>query len=114
RPTVFLAPGRSTPVLPPIAASTCASNVVGICTKSMPRRKHPAAKPARSPTLPPPKAISRWYRFRPAGGGAADRIELLAVQRQHAGSRDDERGPSGEPILQLGQHGRQGALPHDD
>ena len=63
---MFLPPGRSTPVLPPIAASTWASRVVGIWTNSTPRRKQPAANPARSPTLPPPKARTRLSRLPPA------------------------------------------------
>ena len=37
-PTLFLAPGRLTAVLPPTAASTCASRVVGSWTYSTPRR----------------------------------------------------------------------------
>ena len=37
-PTRFLAAGKSTPVLPPHAASTIASSVVGTWTNAMPRR----------------------------------------------------------------------------
>ena len=44
------------PVLPPTDESTCASSVVGTCTKSTPRRTADAAKPARSPITPPPSA----------------------------------------------------------
>ena len=47
------------PVLPPTEESTCASSVVGICTKRMPRRTMLAAKPARSPITPPPSAITQ-------------------------------------------------------
>ena len=46
------------PVLPPTEESTCASSEVGICTKCMPRRTMPAAKPARSPMTPPPSAMT--------------------------------------------------------
>ena len=53
------------PVLPPTEESTCASSVVGICTKRMPRRTMLAAKPARSPITPPPSAITRSPRSRP-------------------------------------------------
>ena len=46
------------PVLPPTEESTWASSVVGTCTKSTPRSSIAAAKPARSPTTPPPSATS--------------------------------------------------------
>ena len=138
---MFLPPGRSTPVLPPIAASTWASRVVGICTNSMPRRKQPAANPARSPTLPPPKARTRLSRLPPAasisfhsrpaeldrlrplpllhlqdhppGGGPAEHVEPVAMERLHARGGDEERGAPGEPVLQLRQDGRDRALPDD-
>ena len=50
------------PVLPPTEESTCASSVVGTCTKSRPRRTHEAANPARSPITPPPSATTRSLR----------------------------------------------------
>ena len=55
-PIRFLPPGWFTPVLPPIAASTIASRVVGTCTTPMPRSQVAAANPAMSPTTPPPRA----------------------------------------------------------
>ena len=39
----------------------CASRVVGICTKSMPRRYVAAVYPVISPTTPPPKASKRSF-----------------------------------------------------
>ena len=64
---MFLPPGWFTPVLPPTEASTCASSVVGTCTKATPRWKVAAAKPARSPMTPPPSAIRVVVRLcRPA------------------------------------------------
>ena len=45
------------PVLPPIEASTMASNVVGIWTTLIPRNHVAAAKPVMSPITPPPRAI---------------------------------------------------------
>ena len=36
-PIMFLPSGWLTPVLPPTDESTCASSVVGTCTKGMPR-----------------------------------------------------------------------------
>ena len=44
-PIRFLPLTRLTPVLPPMAASTCASSVVGICSTGMPRMKMAARKP---------------------------------------------------------------------
>jgi len=54
--------GELMPVLPPTDESTCASSEVGTCTKSTPRRRIAAAKPARSPTTPPPSAMTRSLR----------------------------------------------------
>ena len=50
------------PVLPPTEESTCASSVVGTWTRCMPRSVTPAAKPARSPTTPPPSATTASRR----------------------------------------------------
>ena len=52
--------------LPPTEESTWESRVVGICTKSTPRRTVAAAKPARSPTTPPPRATTASVRVSPA------------------------------------------------
>ena len=48
--------GRSIAVLPPIAASTCATRLVGTGTHGTPRRYVAAAKPAASVVQPPPSA----------------------------------------------------------
>ncbi len=61
-PSRFLPCGELMPVLPPTEESTCASSEVGTCTKSTPRRRIAAAKPARSPTTPPPSAMTRSLR----------------------------------------------------
>ena len=53
---MFLPSGWLMAVLPPTDESTCASSVVGTCTKGTPRMKQAAAKPAMSPTTPPPRA----------------------------------------------------------
>ena len=56
-----------TPVLPPMLESTIASRVVGTATRRTPRSHVAAARPARSPTIPPPTAITtppRSIRFR--------------------------------------------------
>ena len=45
-------------VFPPIEESTCASKVVGICMKFIPRYKIELAKPTKSPITPPPRAIT--------------------------------------------------------
>ena len=63
-PIRFLPAGVSTAVLPPTAESTIASSVVGTCTRSTPRMNVAATNPARSPTTPPPTAMttaSRWH-----------------------------------------------------
>jgi hypothetical protein len=70
-PTRFLPCGMSTAVLPPTEESTIASNVVGICTQSMPRIQQAAAKPARSPTTPPPSATTDASRVAPSDARAS-------------------------------------------
>ncbi len=57
-PTTFLAPGRSIAVLPPMAASTWPTRVVGTATQAMPRMYVAAARPARSVVHPPPRATT--------------------------------------------------------
>ena len=54
--------GKSTAVLPPTEESTAARSVVGICTQSTPRMYAAAAKPAKSPTTPPPNATTKSLR----------------------------------------------------
>ena len=55
---MFLARSWLMPTLPPIELSTIASSVVGTPTQSTPRIQVAAAKPARSPTTPPPIATT--------------------------------------------------------
>ena len=55
-PTRFLPELRLIPVFPPTELSTMARRVVGTWWKEIPLRKLAAAKPARSPTTPPPMA----------------------------------------------------------
>ena len=64
-PARFLPWSRSMATLPPTEESTWERRVVGICTKSTPRRMVAAAKPARSPTTPPPRATTASVRVRP-------------------------------------------------
>ena len=59
--------GRS-PVLPPTLLSTWASSVVGTPTQATPRSQVAAAKPARSPTTPPPSATTASSRSEPERG----------------------------------------------
>jgi len=77
-PTRFLPAGRLTPVLPPTEESTIASSVVGIWMKSMPRIQQAALKPARSPTTPPPSAITQASRVAPSSASAASTRSTLA------------------------------------
>ena len=58
QPTRFFPSGRSIAVLPPIAASTWPTSVVGTATQSIPRKYVAAAKPATSVVHPPPSATS--------------------------------------------------------
>src|SRR5215472_11139978 len=46
--------------------STCATSVVGMWTNATPRKKAAAAKPATSPTTPPPTATISDFRSPPA------------------------------------------------
>src|SRR3546814_5322844 len=63
-PTRFLPAPVLIAVFPPTELSTCASKVVGICTKWHPRFNMAAAKPTRSPMTPPPKAATWSFRSR--------------------------------------------------
>ena len=64
-PISFLSPSRFIPVLPPIEASTCASRVVGMLMKLMPRLNVEAQKPPRSQGMPPPRFTSSALRVAP-------------------------------------------------
>jgi len=68
----------STAVLPPTEESTIASRVVGNCTQSMPRIQQAAAKPARSPTTPPPSAYTVASRVAPSAANASIAAAKLA------------------------------------
>ena len=67
------------PVLPPTDELTCASRVVGTCTKSTPRRTQAAAKPARSPITPPPSARTRSPRSMRAATIASHTVWKLGI-----------------------------------
>ncbi len=64
-PTRFLPKGKSTPVFPPTLASACDTRLVGIWTKSIPRRNVAAAKPPMSPVTPPPRVTTISVRVKP-------------------------------------------------
>src|ERR1700737_828053 len=63
---MFFPSGRFTPVLPPIALSTCATSVVGMCPSPIPPALLAPTNPATSPTTPPPIATSNARRSAPA------------------------------------------------
>ena len=107
------------PVLPPTLESTWASRVVGICTKGRPRKVAAAAKPARSPTTPPPSAMTAVRRSTPR----ASRWSTSSAQP----STDFEASPGSistvptvkpalsRPCHELGQMERgDGPVGHDD
>ena len=93
------------PVLPPTEESTWASSVVGTWMKSTPRSSTAAAKPARSPTTPPPSATSvvlrsgRWssssFISRPKAPNSLLLSPAGTVTERRRDARLVERG--GEP-----------------
>jgi len=64
-PTRFLPASVLIPVLPPTAASTMASSVVGTWITRTPRIQVAATKPARSVAAPPPREITASLRVSP-------------------------------------------------
>mmetsp|Transcript_24733 Transcript_24733/g.69237 ORF Transcript_24733/g.69237 Transcript_24733/m.69237 type:complete len:319 (-) Transcript_24733:270-1226(-) len=75
-PIRFFPWGVFSPVFPPTLASTIPSSVVGIWTKAIPRRKVEATKPDRSPTTPPPSAISTVSLPQPAASIVSSMVSL--------------------------------------
>ncbi len=65
-PTRFLPSVVLMPVLPPTAASTMPSTLVGSCTSRTPRSHVAATNPARSVTAPPPRPITASERVKSA------------------------------------------------
>ncbi len=63
-PTRFLPSAVLMPVLPPTAASTIASTVVGNWMRSMPRNQVAATNPARSVVAPPPSPTTASERVK--------------------------------------------------
>ena len=85
-PTRFLPAPVFMPVLPPTAASTMASSVVGTCTTRTPRSQVAATKPPRSVVAPPPNVTTASDRVKPASPSASQQLDrdrgglgLLAV-----------------------------------
>ena len=115
----FFSPNASIAVLPPTALSAWASKVVGMWMTGQPRLNRLAARPATSPTEPPPKRDDRrssgWRCARrarraaswstshclaasPSGrriGASAPSSarDALAVEREDAGFADEDRLP---------------------
>src|SRR5260370_15901925 len=77
-----------TPVLPPMLESTIASSVVGTATRRTPRSQIDAANPARSPTVPPPTAITRPPRstFCLSKKARTSRSAVIDFERSVAGT----------------------------
>ena len=63
-PTRFFPSSVLIPVLPPTAASTIASSVVGTWTTLTPRSQVAATKPARSVVAPPPTPTTASLRVK--------------------------------------------------
>ena len=77
-PTRFFPSGRSQPVFPPIDESAIASRDVGTPTQGMPRIYAEAAKPAKSPVTPPPRAITVLFRSIPASSRPCHINEMVS------------------------------------
>ena len=67
------------PVLPPTAASTIPSTVVGTCTTRTPRSQVAATKPPRSVVAPPPKVTTASERVKPASPSASQQSEATGA-----------------------------------
>ena len=78
-PTRFLPSEVLMPVLPPTAASTMASSVVGTWTTLTPRSHVAATKPARSVTVPPPTPTIASERVKPDCPRTAQRREATSA-----------------------------------
>src|SRR5256885_342645 len=88
-PTRFLPAATLIPVLPPTELSTCASRLVGTCTKLQPRLTMADAKPATSPTTPPPRATLIVSMASPALRAVQ---QLLVGEDQRHHRFDNRRG----------------------
>ena len=78
-PTRFLPLRVFTPVLPPTAASTIASRVVGTCTTRTPRSHVAATKPPRSVVAPPPNVTIASERVKPASPRASQHAAATSI-----------------------------------
>ncbi len=78
-PTRFLPLRVFTPVLPPTAASTMPSRVVGTCTTLTPRSQVAATKPPTSVVAPPPKVTTASERVKPASPSASQHETATAA-----------------------------------
>ena len=100
-PTRFLPSGMSMPVLPPIAASTWPTSVVGTATHGTPRRYVAAANPATSVVQPPPRRDDRAAAIEaelpPEARDDRDRLRLLPHRQLVLG-----REPPAERLLRAG------------
>src|SRR5688500_11549652 len=88
-PTRFLPAAVLMPVLPPTAASTIPSSVVGTCTTRTPRSQVAATKPPTSVVAPPPNVTTASERVKPASPSASQ--QSFATEDVFAAS------PSGSP-----------------
>ena len=102
------------PVLPPTAASTMPSSVVGTCTTRTPRSQVAATKPPRSVVAPPPTVTTASDRVNPARPSASQHCvatsAVLAASPSGTGrSSTSKRSPSStvrSPAVHDGVHDR--------
>ena len=86
------------PVLPPTAASTMPSSVVGTWTTRTPRSQVAATKPPRSVVAPPPKVTTASERVNPASPSASQQSAATAAVLASS--------PSGSPSASTSYDGR--------
>ena len=90
--------GVFTPVLPPTAASTIASSVVGTCTTRTPRSQVAATNPPRSVVAPPPTVTIASERVKPASPSSSQQTAatdtVLARSPSGTGSASTSKEPA--------------------
>ncbi len=90
------------PVLPPTAASTIASSVVGTCTTRTPRIQVAATNPARSVTAPPPSETTTSLRVSPIRPQTSQQKPATASALPSSASGTSTRCASTPGGLELG------------
>ena len=77
------------PVLPPTAASTIPSNVVGTWTTRTPRSQVAATNPPTSVVAPPPKVTTTSERVKPASPSSSQQRSATAYDLEASPGRHE-------------------------